>query len=212
MKEIEAESPTQRCRQAFGTAGTSPVFFRSFFSLLTKNWAFFVSLSLPVTPTHPLSRLRQVKPNMVRSAISKLKSQGVLPEFMSQSVESKGLIGAALKHAKRMAEIYSTYQRRLVQSNALDFDDIILVALRLLRQDSGEALDVSDRVFLFLFAPSSICRVLVFGAAAQALPFWVTLVCKPNLPPSPAHSSCFSWNTSTAFPSRRSWIDGLFQS
>ncbi|CAM9905932.1 unnamed protein product, partial [Hapterophycus canaliculatus] len=89
--------------------------------------------------------IKEVKPNVVRSSISKLKSQGVMPEFMMASVESKGYVGAALKRAKRMAEIYSTYQRRLVQSNALDFDDIILVALRLLREDGGKALDFLAR-------------------------------------------------------------------
>jgi len=48
-------------------------------------------------------------------------------------------VGRAAKYAKTLAEIYHKYQARLIESNALDFDDIILVALRLLREDRGEA-------------------------------------------------------------------------
>lgn len=76
----------------------------------------------------------------MRSSISKLKSQGLGPEDVR--VEGKGLVGAAARRAKTVVEIYRNYQRRLVQNNAMDFDDIILVALRLLRQNTGPSVCV----------------------------------------------------------------------
>eukprot|EP00752_Nemacystus_decipiens_P014939 g13298.t1 len=77
--------------------------------------------------------VKEVKPAVIRSSISKLKSQGLGPEDIRE--QCKDLVGNAKKRAQTMAQIYHTYQTRLVASNAVDFDDIILVALRLLRQD-----------------------------------------------------------------------------
>jgi DNA helicase-2/ATP-dependent DNA helicase PcrA len=37
----------------------------------------------------------------------------------------------------RLAKIYSVYEERLVQANALDFDDLLLESVRLLRHDDG---------------------------------------------------------------------------
>ncbi|CAN0368233.1 unnamed protein product, partial [Ectocarpus sp. 12 AP-2014] len=86
--------------------------------------------------------IKEVKPNMMRSSISKLKSQGLGPQDIAKRSEdmlergkSTGFVGGKARHANMVAEIYTKYQARLIQSNALDFDDIILVALRLLWQD-----------------------------------------------------------------------------
>lgn len=55
---------------------------------------------------------------------------------MSQYKGSSG-IGKS-KHRMKVVEMYSKYQRRLVQSNAVDFDDIILVALKMLQEDQSK--------------------------------------------------------------------------
>ncbi|CAM9223898.1 unnamed protein product, partial [Hapterophycus canaliculatus] len=79
---------------------------------------------------------REYTPRAMLSVISKLKNEGVGPEDMGQRAESEGLKGAASDRTGTIAEVYALYQSRLVQANALDFDDIILVALRLLQQDA----------------------------------------------------------------------------
>lgn len=52
-----------------------------------------------------------------------------------------------------VADVYKQYQERLVQSNAVDFDDLILVSLQLLKQDEGERYDgcVSSSGHLSIF-------------------------------------------------------------
>lgn len=79
----------------------------------------------------------KVKPAAILSQISKRKSAGLGP---GESVDTSGARGARkTTHERMLADLYSKYQSRLVQSNALDFDDIILVALKMLQQNQGEA-------------------------------------------------------------------------
>lgn len=120
------------------------------------------------TQLPPPSRLlkQQVKPTMMRSAISKLKSQGLQPQDVKVDQRS-GRVGKAINQ-KRVVEIYKLYQKRLVQSNALDFDDIILVALRLLQQDSGG-------VFIIFLFPWC-CTGLLFPASVGLGWFWVSWI------------------------------------
>lgn len=100
---------------------------------------------------------------MMRSSISKLKSQGLGPQDIAKKSEdmlergkSTGFVGGKARHAKMVAEIYTKYQARLVQSNALDFDDIILVALRLLRQDKGRVFHHTTRTRSFVVDDAAI--------------------------------------------------------
>lgn len=63
----------------------------------------------------------------VRYAISNAKNQGLSPQdFQREQPNYRGRV---------IAEVYEMYQKRLAENNALDFDDLILVPVRLLRQN-----------------------------------------------------------------------------
>ncbi len=67
-------------------------------------------------------------PRSVLSTISHAKSRG-------QTVE--GFHEAAMGHSQRMvADVYAFYQRELERQNALDFDDLLLLTVRLLKARS----------------------------------------------------------------------------
>lgn len=83
-----------------------------------------------------------MKPAAVQSAISKLKSEGLGPDDPGVTSAPQG--ARKSRSQKRIAEIYSKYQARLIQSNAVDFDDIILVALKVLQQDESECFSFSS--------------------------------------------------------------------
>ncbi len=65
------------------------------------------------------------KPAAVAGQISRAKSRLVEPEEFE--------IGNSI-YRKRVAEIYSLYEKKLIQSNALDFDDLIKKACELLKK------------------------------------------------------------------------------
>lgn len=89
-----------------------------------------------VQPTQPGSIEPQAKPVIVLSMISKLKSKGMMPGDMA-ATKPTGPTRRGVVNQHQLKQIYTAYQQKLVQSNALDFDDIILVALQLLRRDKG---------------------------------------------------------------------------
>ena len=63
----------------------------------------------------------------VRYAISNAKNQGLSPqEFEQEQPNYRGRV---------IADVYSRYQDKLAQNNALDFDDLILVPTRLFQQN-----------------------------------------------------------------------------
>lgn len=63
----------------------------------------------------------------VRYAISNAKNQGLSPqEFESDQPNYRGRI---------IAQVYSIYQDKLAENNALDFDDLILVPVKLFQQN-----------------------------------------------------------------------------
>ncbi|MDZ8260090.1 DNA helicase PcrA [Nostoc sp. ChiQUE01b] len=63
----------------------------------------------------------------VRYAISNAKNQGLSPqEFEQDQPNYRGRV---------IAQVYNLYQDKLVQNNALDFDDLILVPTRLFQQN-----------------------------------------------------------------------------
>src|SRR5487761_1655933 len=61
------------------------------------------------------------------SRISHAKSHGQTPEDMARA--------ATAPVASRLAAVYERYEGRLLESNALDFDDLLLEAVRLLEHD-----------------------------------------------------------------------------
>jgi len=68
-------------------------------------------------------------PRQMRYAISNAKNQGFSPQDVAENQPNyKGRI---------LSEIYSSYQDQLAANNALDFDDLILVPVRLLQQNES---------------------------------------------------------------------------
>ncbi|BAU66072.1 ATP-dependent DNA helicase PcrA [Stanieria sp. NIES-3757] len=65
----------------------------------------------------------------VRYAISNAKNQGLTPETYAR--ENGGYKGRVI------AEVYNEYQAQLAANNALDFDDLILVPVRLFQQNES---------------------------------------------------------------------------
>ncbi len=65
----------------------------------------------------------------VLTAISRAKDQLLDPESYAQSVGTTGDY-----RLKMIAQLYEEYQNRLVSNNAVDFDDIILLTVRILEQ------------------------------------------------------------------------------
>ncbi|AFZ35929.1 ATP-dependent DNA helicase, Rep family [Stanieria cyanosphaera PCC 7437] len=65
----------------------------------------------------------------VRYAISNAKNQGLTPEQYAR--ENGGYKGRVI------AEVYNEYQAQLAANNALDFDDLILVPVRLFQQNES---------------------------------------------------------------------------
>ncbi|HBR00708.1 MAG TPA: AAA family ATPase, partial [Cyanobacteria bacterium UBA11691] len=63
----------------------------------------------------------------VRYAISNAKNQGLSPQdFQREQPNYRGRV---------ISEVYELYQKRLAENNALDFDDLILVPVNLLRKN-----------------------------------------------------------------------------
>ncbi len=84
---------------------------------------------------------KMFQPKTVQNFISRAKDRLLTPHDVE--LESKDF------REKKMAEFYREYQRRLVSSNAVDFDDIIMQTVRLLREDS-DALDYCQRKFKYV--------------------------------------------------------------
>ena len=74
---------------------------------------------------------KQYVPKAVLDQIGKAKDEMILPGDMFSPDRSRMPGGAFDGH---VAEVYELYQKKLKKLNALDFDDIILMAIRLLRE------------------------------------------------------------------------------
>lgn len=70
---------------------------------------------------------KQYPPNQIQGAISDAKNQMILPEAFAQMADNF--------HRQKIAEVYVNYQKGLRQNNALDFDDLLLLAVRLLQEN-----------------------------------------------------------------------------
>jgi DNA helicase-2/ATP-dependent DNA helicase PcrA len=80
-----------------------------------------------------------LEPKAARERISRSKAQGIDSEQFLQSLQQKkgsGHTGAnqAAVEKQEFAEIFSMYQEQLVKCNLLDFDDILLRCVHLLRK------------------------------------------------------------------------------
>jgi DNA helicase-2/ATP-dependent DNA helicase PcrA len=70
---------------------------------------------------------KKFEPRSVRYAISNAKNQGFSPqEFEREQPNYRGRV---------IADVYSRYQDKLAENNALDFDDLILIPTRLFQQN-----------------------------------------------------------------------------
>ena len=70
---------------------------------------------------------KRFEPKKVRWAISSAKNQGQLPEQLE--AEARG------QRDRQVAQAYRHYRRALAANNALDFDDLLLLPVQLLRQN-----------------------------------------------------------------------------
>lgn len=72
---------------------------------------------------------KKFNPRTVRYAISNAKNLGLSPEaYLKENSYAKGRV---------IAEVYNEYQTQLAANNALDFDDLILVPVRLFQQNES---------------------------------------------------------------------------
>jgi DNA helicase-2/ATP-dependent DNA helicase PcrA len=72
---------------------------------------------------------KKFDPRQVRYQISGAKNQGLSPEqYLAENPGYKGRV---------IAEVYQEYQTQLAANNALDFDDLILVPVRLFQQNES---------------------------------------------------------------------------
>ncbi|RAM50527.1 MAG: DNA helicase PcrA [Hapalosiphonaceae cyanobacterium JJU2] len=70
---------------------------------------------------------KKFEPRSVRYAISNAKNKGLSPQdFEREQPNYRGRV---------IAEVYNKYQDRLAENNALDFDDLILVPVKLFQQN-----------------------------------------------------------------------------
>ncbi|MFN9692668.1 MAG: UvrD-helicase domain-containing protein [Synechococcaceae cyanobacterium] len=70
---------------------------------------------------------KRFEPKKVRWAISTAKNQGLLPAQLQANAEGV--------RERKLAEAYALYRRALAANNALDFDDLLLLPVQLLRQN-----------------------------------------------------------------------------
>lgn len=72
---------------------------------------------------------KKFRPRSVRYAISNTKNQGLSPQDLERN--------ASNYRDRVIAEVYSAYQQKLAEYNALDFDDLILIPVRLFEQNDS---------------------------------------------------------------------------
>ena len=84
---------------------------------------------------------REVRSRAVLSRISQAKNTGRTPEAIFE--------GAADPIAEKISVVYGMYNKALKEASALDFDDLLLEAVRLLSQDADAALKYNQR-FLYI--------------------------------------------------------------
>ena len=72
---------------------------------------------------------KSLKPKAVQSIISKVKNDGLEPEEYAET--------ALYPNQKNIAKIYARYEKEKEEAGALDFDDLLLRALKLFRENAN---------------------------------------------------------------------------
>ncbi|MBE5818630.1 MAG: ATP-dependent DNA helicase PcrA [Clostridiales bacterium] len=85
---------------------------------------------------------KYLSPSALRSKISELKNKMVSPEEFARNAETDFRL-------KKIATVYTDYVKKLKESNAMDFDDIIINGLTLLANNT-EVLDYYRRKFRYV--------------------------------------------------------------
>ncbi|MBE9181051.1 DNA helicase PcrA [Oculatella sp. LEGE 06141] len=115
---------------------------------------------------------KKFEPRSVRYAISNAKNQGWSPADLEQ--EQPNFRGRVI------ANVYAEYQRLLVENNALDFDDLILIPVQLFRQNE-QVLDYWHRRFRHILVDEyqdtnrtqyNLIRMLVTNGKAERFDDW----------------------------------------
>ena len=70
---------------------------------------------------------KRFEPKKIRWAISNAKNKGILPEIYEKNAEGQ--------RGRLTAEVYKLYRKALAANNALDFDDLLLIPVNLLKQN-----------------------------------------------------------------------------
>ncbi len=70
---------------------------------------------------------KRFDPKKIRWAISNAKNKGILPEQLEKEAESQ--------RVKVVAQVYNLYRKALSANNSLDFDDLLLIPVQLLKQN-----------------------------------------------------------------------------
>jgi DNA helicase-2/ATP-dependent DNA helicase PcrA len=112
---------------------------------LTKNFVIYDEADQQQVVKGVMRRLgiddKQLTPRTVLSRISWAKNHMLDPqEIYLQSTDPK---------TQRVAHIYAEYRKELLKANAMDFDDLLLEAVRLLKS-SGEVREYYNRRFQYL--------------------------------------------------------------
>lgn len=84
---------------------------------------------------------KQYPPNQIQATISDAKNQMILPDAFSRAAENF--------HRQKIAEVYEKYQENIRKNNALDFDDLLLLAVRLL-QENGDVREKYQTRFQYI--------------------------------------------------------------
>ena len=71
---------------------------------------------------------KQFAPSKVQNAISNAKNLMLGPRAYARQADTF--------HQKKMAELFSLYEKKLRENNALDFDDLLLLSVELLENDA----------------------------------------------------------------------------
>jgi DNA helicase-2/ATP-dependent DNA helicase PcrA len=74
---------------------------------------------------------KRLSPRSVSAAISAAKNEMLTPDMYADAGSGDD------PHHRRIAEIYHLYQARLLLANAMDFDDLLLNAVAMLKKDDG---------------------------------------------------------------------------
>lgn len=114
--------------------------------------------------------VQHYNPRNILASISKMKNANVIPSEMNIP---SGITGYG---RRKLREIYSEYRKDLATENALDFDDMLMIAARLLRQNTEVRAHWHQRfkhILVDEYQDTNQCqfevlRMIVFGDAIDS--------------------------------------------